>query len=166
MAAVLLACACPRNEPALPVIEEEGGPAELLSSVNVADPRATSQLLVGFHALEQRAWRWTEKRFSVMLQPPAPVEGHATALTVRFTVPGVVIDSLGPVTLSTSVDGQPIGSQTFSEADEGLVFSADVPADLLGDDPVEVVVELDKAIPPNERDGRELGVIVSSIALE
>ena len=101
VAAVLL-CACPRNEPALPIIEEGDGPIELLSSVNVADPRASSQLLWGFHELEQRAWRWTERRFAAVLQPPPPVEGHRTALTVTLSVPGVVIERLGPITATAS----------------------------------------------------------------
>lgn len=165
-AAIVLATGCPRNEPALPIIEEEEGPTELLSSVNVADPRAAGQLLSGFHSLEQRAWRWTEKRFTVVLQPPAAVAGHQTALTVRFTAPAVVIDQLGPVTLTASVDGETIGAQTFDKADEGLTFSLPVPEELLGSEPVEVVIEVDKAIPPSDLDGRELSVIVSSIGLE
>ncbi len=162
----LLASGCPRNEPALPIIAEGDAPAELLSSVNVADPRSTVQLLEGFHGLEQRSWRWTERRFAVVLQPPAPVASHRTALELRFTVPGVVIDTLGPLTLTASIDGVTIGVETYREASEGLLFSKDVPDGLLGEEPVQVRFELDKAVPPNDRDGRELGVIVSAIALQ
>jgi len=157
--------ACVRNEPALP-IEEEVEEAALLSVVNVADPRANAQLISGFHDLEQLAWRWTHKEFSVLLQPPAPVEGHATALEVRLSVPGIVIERLGAVVLAASIGDQPVGSQTFSEAGQDLEFRQQVPDGLLGDEPVQVDFQLDKAIEPTDQDGRQLGVIVSAIQLQ
>lgn len=156
---------CVRNEPALP-IEPEVEEAELLTVVNVADARANSQLISGFHDLEQLAWRWTHKRFSVLLQPPEPVAGHQTALEVRLSVPGIVIERLGPVVLAASIGGEPVGSQTFSEAGQDLEFRQVVPEGLLGDQPVQVDFELDKAIEPTANDGRELGIIVSAIQLQ
>lgn len=156
---------CVRNEPALP-IEPEVEEADLLTVVNVADPRADAQLISGFHDLEQLAWRWTHKRFSVLLQPPEPAEGHPTALEVRLSVPDIVIEQLGPVSLSAAIGGEPVGSQTFNEAGQDLEFRQVVPEGLLADQPVQVDFELDKAIEPTANDGRELGVIVSAIQLQ
>ena len=166
MLVVCIVAGCPRNEPALPIEEETGVAGELLSSVNVADPRAEEQLLEGFHDLEQLAWRWTEKRFSVALQPPEPVPGHRTALEATISIPPMIIESLGPVTLSASIDGTPVGSQTFSEAGQSLEFKQPVPDGVLSSLPVQAGFELDKAIEPSEQDTRQLGLIVSAVQLQ
>ncbi len=163
--ALVLASACVQNEPGIPIEEEPGEqPAALLSSVNVADPQAEPQLLRGFHGLEQRAWRWTERKFGVMLQPPPP--GQPVILNLSFTLPDVVTEAIGGVNLTARVNGQPIGSQAFTEPGEGHQFEATVPDDLLSGQPAEVEFELDKAMPPSERDPRELGIIVSSISFQ
>ena len=157
--------ACVENEPGIPIEEEEGSqPAQLLSSVNAADPQAEPQLLRGFHGLEQNAWRWTERKFGVMLQPPPP--GQPVILNLGFTLPGVVTDSVGSVTLTARVNGREVGSQTYSEPGEGQHFEAEVPPELLGAEPVEVEFELDKAMPPDGRDPRELGIIVFSVSFQ
>lgn len=163
--AALALAACPRNEPGIPIEEEAGAPpVALLSSVNVADPEAEPQLLRGFHGLEQRAWRWTERKFGVMLQPPPP--GQPVVLNLSFTLPGVVTDAVGAVTITARVNGQEIGRQTFSEPGEFQQFEAAVPDGLLTGQPAEVELELDKAMTPGGQDPRELGIIVFSIAFQ
>lgn len=163
--ALLLACACVQNEPGIP-IEEEGGaePLTLLSSVNAADPEAEPQLLRGFHGLEQNAWRWTERKFAVMLQPPPP--GQPVVLNLSFTLPGVVTEAVGGVRITARVNGQEIGSESFAEPGESRQFEAMVPEGLLGSEPAEVEFELDKAMPPGDRDPRELGIIVFSVSFQ
>lgn len=157
--------ACVRNEPGVPIAEEAGAqPARLLSSVNVADPQAEPQLLRGFHGLEQNSWRWTERKFSVMLQPPPP--GQPVILNLGFTLPGVITEAVGPVTIAARVNGQEIGSQTFAEPGESQHFEAAVPDGLLTDQPAEVELELDKAMPPGDRDPRELGIVVFSVSFQ
>jgi hypothetical protein len=171
--ALLPACAllavvfagCPRNEPGVPVEEGDSGrPAQLLSNVNVADPQAEPQLLRGFHGLEQQAWRWTERKFSVMLQPPPP--GQPVVLNLNFTLPGVVADTVGPIAITARVNGQDIGTHSFAKPGENQQFEVPVPDGLLTAQPAEVEFELDKAMPPGERDPRELGIVVFSIAFQ
>lgn len=163
--ALVLACACVQNEPGIPIEEEDGAQAAaLLSSVNVADPAAEPQLLRGFHGLEQQAWRWTERKFAVMLQPPPP--GQPVILNLSFTLPGVVTEAVGAVTLTARVNGREVGSETFPEPGESRQFEAEVPEGLLTGEPAEVEFELDKAMPPGERDPRELGIIVFSISFQ
>ncbi|MBI1356498.1 MAG: hypothetical protein GC160_19315 [Acidobacteria bacterium] len=169
LAAVLLTFGCPRNEPGTPLEEEFGEdlPIELLSSVNVADPRAEEQLVGGFHDLEQRAWRWTAKQFTVLLQPPPAVAGRPYTLDARLTIPGVVIEKLGPVTLTASIGGVDLAPETFSAPAENVLYSREIPAEAaIGSEPVEAVFRLDKAIAPGELDSRELGVVALSFALK
>src|SRR5882724_3364698 len=77
----------------------------LASVVQVADPRSTVQLLKGFHAIENDAWRWTEKSFAVSLRVPDGAAQKKTVLEVKLTIPQVIIDNLRSVTLSASIGG-------------------------------------------------------------
>jgi len=165
--ALILATGCPRNEPELatPLEEEEGsGEAQLLSTVNAADPAAEEQLLEGFHTVEQRAWRWVEKRFSLLLQPPPPAPGQLASLDLRFTIPEVIEQRVGPVTLSATVNGVALGAETFEAAGEHL-YTREVPEGALTEAPARVEFEVDKAMPPSDQDSRELAIVVQSIAL-
>jgi hypothetical protein len=158
LAAVILA-GCPRNEPGIPIEEAGAAPAATLLY-----PQAEPQLLRGFHGLEQRAWRWTERKFAVMLQPPPP--GQPVVLNLTFTLPAVVTEAVGSVKLTARVNGQEIGSQAYAKAGENQQFEAAVPEGMLTAQPAEVEFELDKAMPPSERDARELALVVSSIAFQ
>ena len=60
-------CRPPESVP-VETIEEEV--EELSTMVHAADPRASLQLVKGFHGIEQNAWRWTMGQFSVTLRPP------------------------------------------------------------------------------------------------
>jgi len=163
---IVLFAGCPRNEPQLATPVEEEGEVVLLSTVNVADPRAEGQLLSGFHGVEQRAWRWTEKRFSVALQPPAAEGGQPVHLDLKFTAPDVVIDQVGPITISATVNGRELSPETYPEAGQHFLFTREIPADSLTGGTVRVDFDIDKAMAPSELDTRELAVIVSSIALK
>lgn len=136
-----------------------------LSVVHVADPRIVDQLVEGFHHLEGGAWRWTEQRFSVLLEPPPPVPFHSPTFEFVFTVPESTIAALGSVTVSASLEGVALGSETISEPRENIVFTSDVPSRLIGTKPLLAEFSLDKAMPPSEQDGRELGIVAISIAL-
>ena len=168
VAACLVSLACPANEPGIPLEEEFGDelPIQLLSSVNVADPRAEEQLVRGFHGLEQRAWRWTQQEFAVLLQPPPAVAGRGYSLDARLTIPDIVIERLGPVALTADVNGVDLGPEVYSEPIENTLYTREIPPDAItGDQPVQVIFRLDKEIPAGEIDSRELGVIALSFAL-
>jgi hypothetical protein len=160
---VLNGCRAPQSVP-VGTIEEKSLPA-LSTMVHVADPKTAGQLVKGFHGVEQNAWRWTMKEFSVTLGPPPVGMEKASLLRVKLTVPDAVINKVGPVTLSASVEGTPLEPEKYSKSGE-YAYSRDVPAEALRGDVILAEFSLDKAIPAGPLDRRELGIVVSSIGLE
>ncbi len=161
-----LAClGCPRNEPMMPIEEGEDSPAQLLPSINVADPRSEPQLLEGFYPLEQGTWRWTEKEFSVILSVPAAVPGHQPNLDARVSLPSALQD-LVPMTLFAEVEDVEVGSHVFNELVTEELVTFPIPDGLLADEAALIKFRLDKALGPRDSDSRQLGVIVTSIAIK
>ena len=131
----------------------------LASVVNVADPADSAQLVRGFSNVEADAWRWSTSKFSVVLRPPK----GAANLELKFTLhPNVA--TLGPVTVSATVNGTPVATETFSQAGD-FVYSHEVPASALNSDVVTVEFSSDKALAPTDQDKRELALIVKTIGL-
>ena len=171
LAAALLFVACPKNEPELnpPTGQETATPtqppAELLSTVHMADPRGAVQLLAGFYDVEQGTWRWTKKAFSVALKPPPPLPDETVTLELRFTVPEVSIRQLQTLTLSATVNGVPVGAETFDKPGD-YTFTKPVPAEALDQKIAKVEFRLDNAIAAGEIETRELGLVATSVALK
>ncbi|MGD0496855.1 MAG: hypothetical protein ABSC23_00300 [Bryobacteraceae bacterium] len=140
-------------------------PLRLAPVVRMGDPRAGPQLLKGFYGIEAGAWRWTARRFSVILLPPAGAAQNGASLEFRLTVPDSVIAKLGRISLSASIGGQAFPSATYSKTGD-YAYTADVPAALLGGESVEVDFQLDGAMPPNPPELRELGVVAQSVELQ
>jgi hypothetical protein len=144
---------------------EEGGGA-LASVVHVADPKTAVQLVRGFHAVEQNAWRWTTGRFSLTLRAPAGAAEAGATLVLKFAVPDVIIDRLKAVTVTAVVNGRALPPETYSKPGEHT-FSRAVPPEALAAEAVPVDFSLDKFLPPGAAgDSRELGIIVTTIGLE
>lgn len=164
IAGLLLNGACRRSEP-IETLETDESPPQLLSIVHVADPRSAVQLLKGFHEIEQNAWRWTMGEFAVVLKRPRGAAEHGATLQMKVSVPDVVINSLGPVTLSGEVGGTAVEPETYKAAGE-FTLTRDIPASALTEDAVPMRFTLDKHLPPGPVDDRELGIIVSVVGLE
>ncbi len=167
---VVLLSGCPSNEPELftapgGASEAPAEPGEFLSTLYLADPRGTPQLLKGFHTLEQGSWRWTEKVFAVALKPPPVVPGLEVNVELTFSIAEASISRLGPLTLSATLNGSPVGSETYGQAGD-YTFTKPVPADVLASETIEAAFELDKVLAPSGSDLRELGVIAVSVALK
>ena len=139
-------------------------PYSMQPAVRMSDPRAQMQLVSGFYGMEQGAWRWTKQRFSALLRPPAGAAQKGATLTLRLSVPDVVISRLQSVTLTGSVNGQALPPETYDHAGP-YAYTRDVPAELLGGESAKVEFQLDKVMPPAPPDLRELGVVVLSLAL-
>ena len=137
----------------------------LASMINFNDPSTANQLVSGFHALENGAWRWTTKKFSVILKPPQGAAENGATLRFRLFISDDQINKLGPITLSADVDGHQLESQTFSKSGD-YVYSRLVPADALKASSVKVNFSLDKAREPDNVDVRQLGVVASVIGLQ
>jgi hypothetical protein len=138
---------------------------QLPPSVGMGDPKSAAQLVSGFHAIEDNAWRWTQKQFSVKLGRPLGAARTGGVLSLSLSVPPVVIEKSGPVTLTASIDGTDLAPQTYSKPGADT-YKRDVPANLLAGDPVRVDFRLDKVMPPAGGDVRELGIVVLSAGLE
>jgi SAM-dependent methyltransferase len=100
-----------------------------------------TQLVDGWHMLENSAWRWTARRFSVLA-------GQGTrCLKLSVTVPKILNT---PVTLSGAgvrqVLDRPGDHECAFAVSEGLVE-----------------FELDRALAADERDGRERGIVVRHV---
>ena len=116
----------------------------LLRSRAFPEQRRT-QLLTGWHKLENQAWRWTERRFSIALE-------EAGTVTLRLTAPDFLP---APVALTAARNGVPILRRVFPHpGDHDFTFQAEAGT---------VEFELDKALEPTAEDGRERGIIVRAI---
>jgi hypothetical protein len=138
--------------------------AILLSVVSVADPAATVQLARGFFELESNAWRWTAGKFTVMLRPPAGAAERGARLELHFNLPGVIVDGIGPVTVSATLGGLSLAPERYTRPGD-YVYTRDVDASALRSSGVAVDFATDKALPPTGADSRELALIVTNIGL-
>ena len=167
VAALVLALlpACNRRREKVKVELTDETPSQLASIVHVADPRASVQLIKGFHDVEQNAWRWTMAKFAVTLRPPRNAAQSGATLQLKFSIPDPVIERLKSITLSANVNGTPVAGETYAKPGE-YVYSRDVPATALSGEAVTVDFLLDKVLAPGSVDQRELGIVVSSVGLE
>jgi hypothetical protein len=145
--------------------QTEEGPAHYASVIRMGDPKVAGQLVRGFHNIEARAWRWTAREFQVALGLPPGAAQKGATLAVRLTVPPVIIEKEGPITLTASIAGTRFEPETYSTTGN-FVFRRDVPPNLLAGNSVRVEFALDKAMPPTTMDQRQLGIVVLNVALE
>jgi hypothetical protein len=140
-------------------------PTGLATMVHAADPRASIQLVRGFHTVEQNAWRWTAGSFAVTLRPPAGAAQKGATLQLKFVFPDAVADKVKQTTLTATVNGQKLPPETYAKPGE-YTFSRDVPGSLLTQDVVNVEFLLDKFLPASPQDQRDLGVIMTMVGFE
>jgi hypothetical protein len=143
---------------------QRGTPGPMMSSIDMANPVAARQLLSGFYALENHAWRWTARRFSLALAAPPEASTKGATLLLHFYVPEAQAKKLGPVTLIARVDNVPLRPETFSGSDT-FTYSRDVPADILQPRIIPVSFSFDKSVPPGGAEARELAAVVASVEL-
>jgi hypothetical protein len=135
------------------------------STFNVADPTRSNQLIYGYYGVEAKPSRWTARKFSFALKPPAGSATKGGKLWIRLFVPDLQIRNIGPMTLEASIDGYSLAPQEFTEG--GMyVYAAKVPAELLDTNLVPVHCEFDRAAPPSAADNRELGAVLTEVGLQ
>jgi tRNA (mo5U34)-methyltransferase len=116
----------------------------------------------GWHQAEDAGWRWTEQRFSAVLEVP-PGEG-TLGLAMEMYLPDAVLTG-GPVMLSGAVDGTPLAEETLSRRGYHT-YLRQVPPQREASGSVTVEFSLDKALAPDDQDCRERGVIVASLKVQ
>jgi hypothetical protein len=161
-AALLVAPGCRRQRSRATTVEEQSG--VLASVVFAADPRTAMQLSKGFHDVEQNAWRWTTSQFNVVLRPPPGAAQKGATLEVKLSVPDPVIQHVKGTTLSAKVGGLALEPQAYTAAGDN-VYKREIPASALTGDAVTIEFALDKFLAAGQVEGRELGIIVSSVGL-
>jgi hypothetical protein len=166
-ATLLISGACRGKYHRAAVENEEPAAASprLSSSLKMGDPASSAQMLKGVYGVEGGSWRWTSGHFSIVLRSPLSAAQHGGTLTFSFTIPDVVYQKVGKLTMTVSTGGKKLKSDSFSTAG-AHTLTADVPGDVLMNDTVTFDFDLDKSIPPSPTDGRELGVIATAISLE
>jgi len=166
LALTLAAAGCKREQKVVHVQqpEEEAAP-RLASTVLMSNAALEPQLLNGFYGIEGNAWRWTARKFSVVLRTPAGSAQTGATLSLALTVPQVVIAKNKSVTLSAVAGDSTLAPETYTKADQ-FTYKRDVPPAALKRGSLRVDFSVDKAIPPSGADLRELGLIVSSVMLE
>jgi hypothetical protein len=144
----------------------EAEPQSMLGSlVTMSDARSSGQILDGFYTIEDKSWRWSAGKFSVMLRTPRTAAQKGATLVLRFAVSEVILKQLHSQTLTASIGGHALAPQHYKTSGE-QTYTRDVPGDWLKSETVKVDFSLDKALPPSAADSRELGVIVSSVGFE
>jgi hypothetical protein len=133
--------------------------------ISMSDPKLAPQLLEGFYGLEDKSWRWTSGHFSVMLSTPPRSSTDGAVLKIQLSIPKPLIDRVKTTTLTAEIAGTKLSPESFTQSGS-LVFIRDVPAKLLEDESVRIDFSLDRYLPAGTVDGRELGVVVTSIGLE
>jgi hypothetical protein len=152
-----------RSSRALTPLPEE--PAELLSVIEMSNPRGFVQLASGFWNLEGNSWRWATKNFKVVLRTPMHAETNGARLQVSLRVPPVIHDRLGSITLDAKINGYSIAPETYSES-RNYVYNRPAPVAAFGKKTA-VLVEFttDKSITAPEDTSRELALIILSVGL-
>lgn len=135
------------------------------SSISTGDPSQAVQLLNGFYGVEGGGWRWAAKQFSVVLKPPPEAQRQGARLDLKLYLPPMQLQTLGPITLRSEVDGCALSARTFSSAG-AYTYSAAVGAECLQLPLVSVNFYLDKAVTTLKTDSRELGAVINSVGLE
>jgi hypothetical protein len=137
----------------------------MASTVHMGDPQIGNQLVSGFYGIEQNAWRWTGRRFSVVLRPPFGAAQKGATLQLRLTVPAVIVEKLKTISLSATIGGSTLPPEAYTQPGD-YTYTRDVAPALLAGESVRVDFQLDKSIPPSGADLRDLGVVVLSAGLE
>lgn len=164
LAALLLAspgCKRKRHPNPMATIEDE---SPLASSVSMADTAASSQLLAGFHAVEQGAWRWSARKFSLSLAVPENAATRGATLELKAALPDAIAQQMLGVTITPTLGGHTLTPRKLDQTGEHVI-AFDVPASLLNTAAVIVDFELDKSIPPREGESRELGLVIAQVSL-
>jgi tRNA (mo5U34)-methyltransferase len=115
-------------------------------------PKYSVQLMEGWHELEQVAYRWTERRFSIEIRRPHLISFATMQFAFR-------VEGLAPVTLQARVNGVDQPPAKFPENGEHS-YEISISAQTLKAPVVRVDFELDKSLAAESADGRELGLLV------
>jgi len=138
-----------------PVTDEGDARAFILAKSRLAGPPRGFRLREGWHQLEDNAWRWTERTFSMELDTSASLQ--PATLRFAFQLPEIVFAQTPVLNLAVRINGTAVASGIYSMPGEHEYIATVPPTD----GQVSIAeFELDRAIAPTDQDRRELGLIV------
>jgi hypothetical protein len=143
---------------------EEEAP-RMATMLTMSDPRAPTQLLLGFYSLESGGWRWTAGHFTVILRPPRDAAQVGATLKLKFSLPQAVIDHVASTSVTGSVAGIAFPPETYTKAGD-YEYVREIPAAAFTSDSVKVEFALSKFLAAGTVEGRELGVIATAVGFE
>ena len=138
-----------------PVTDKGDVRAYILAESRLAALSKGFSLDLGWHELEHNSWRWTDRRFTALVDLAAPLA--PARLSFRFVLPKEVLEQRSSVTISAAANGAKLPPRTFSTPGEHE-YSAVVASVEAGSAKIEF--ELDGTIRAPFGDQRELGVLV------
>ncbi len=118
------------------------------------------ELVDGWYDVEGSGWRWTKQRFSLRVR--AGARAIPERITLRSFLPLEMFNRLGPLTLSASLNGQPLKPMTMSGAGDHT-YASRFGSPLSPESELLFTFELDKSLHSGPDDSRDLGIIVASI---
>ncbi len=145
-----------------PTIEEPSRPSAV---INMGDLATGPQLIRGFYPIEENSWRWTTGHFEVLLGAPPAASRVGGLVVLKINVPELLVQRYKAVTLSCELNHALLASETYSRA-EAYEYRRDVPAAVFETDPLQLRCSLNKYFAAGAIESRELGLVVTSIALE
>jgi hypothetical protein len=132
-------------------------------TLSTGDERFANQL-EGFHKIEEGGWRWTKREFSITLNAPDSSGGGSARLSVDLYIPAPVIQKLGAVTLRARLGSHQLAPETYRQEGQ-FTYVSDLDVSWLTAGPNRFDFALDKSLPPNPPEERELGIIVQRATL-
>jgi tRNA (mo5U34)-methyltransferase len=114
------------------------------------------RVISGWHEVEQDAWRWTMKRFS--LEVVLPKDRPAREFALKFTVPEVVIAGSPTVRIKCSIGGEPAGS-IMCDSPCTIEFRGVFPESALAKPEIVLDFEIESSF-ASPGDERDLGILV------
>jgi hypothetical protein len=130
------------------------------TTLSLADPDTAPQLVSGFHTIEEGAWRWTKLKFAADVARPEASK-HGILVILHGSVAAPVIERYGSQTLECSAGGHGLEPEKLTKAGSFIyareLEGVDVPV-------FRIACSVDHAV-PTTNDDRELGLIISTIAL-
>jgi hypothetical protein len=127
----------------------------LLESANT-DLNLDARLTEGWHRLEGTC-RWTEQRFSFLIQRPR-ISRSPAELYLRFLIPEAILAARPSVTLAARVNGYILPAHVYTTAGEQVYQEKLPPASIR--EQLEITFETDDVLWPPAPDPRALGVFV------
>lgn len=137
--------------------EERAGPANRL--LRMSDPQLQQRIVADIGGGDSSSsWRWTNQHPRLKMS----VEAEPWLFHAGFTVPGVLLQRVGTVTLTFLVNGHVLGSRSYSK-DGHYEFTEPISPEILQRaDPVVFGFDVDPVYIA-EGDGAKLGVLLETI---